>query len=173
MSTIPFFRGLSSWLGFNRTEFEFAVEERMHGESKWTWSKLWRLAINAVTSFSTVLLSLITWMGVLFMTLAVVIGVITLVRFFTGDAADGFTTVILLLLIIGGAVMMSLGLISTYIAKIYDEVKGRPRYITMEELNTTYLIAENEKDDAVCNESVNSSNFENFSNSGYKSADKL
>ncbi len=164
-----FFRGLSSWLGFKRTEFEFAVEERVHGDSKWTWSGLWKLAINAVTSFSTVLLSLITLMGVLFLTLAVVIGVITLVRFFTGHAADGFTTVILLLLIIGGAVMMSLGLISTYIGKIYDEVKGRPRYLTMEELNTTYLIDGNnvEGNNASNDKSTNSNISEN------KSADKL
>lgn len=168
-----FFRGLSSWLGFKRTEFDFAVEERMHGESKWTWSGLWKLAINAVTSFSTVLLSLITWMGVLFMTLAVVIGIITLVRFFTGHAADGFTTVILLLLIIGGAVMMSLGLISTYIAKIYDEVKGRPRYITMDELNTTYLIEEDEKDHAASDNNVSSNNAVISNASENKSVDKL
>ncbi len=157
-----FFRGLSSWLGFKRTDFEFAVEERVHGESKWTWPGLWKLAINAVTSFSTVLLSLITLMGVLFLTLAIVIGLITIVRFFTGHAADGFTTVILLLLIIGGAVMMSLGLISTYIGKIYDEVKGRPRYLTMEELNTTYLLAENpDPNNAAKGKSTNSNVSEN------------
>lgn len=130
-----FFRGLSKWLGFKRTEFSFEVEERMYGTSKWNLRGLWNLSVHAITSFSSVPLVFITWGGVVFFVLALIIALITLIRFFAGTAVAGFTTVILLLLIIGGAMMISLGLIGTYISKIYDEVKDRPRYLKMEELN--------------------------------------
>ena len=130
-----FFRGLSAWLGFKKTTIEFEVAPRTHGKSKWSLTGLWRLSVNAITSFSSVPLVFITWGGLLFFVLALIIGIITLIRFFSSTAVEGFTTVILLLLIIGGAIMMSLGLIGTYISKIYDEVKGRPRYLKMTELN--------------------------------------
>lgn len=130
-----FFRGLCAWLGFKRYEMPFDVDDREHGQSKWSLAGLWRLSMNALTSFSTVPLTFITLMGLLFLLLAAVIAVITLVHYFTGRAMAGFTTVILLNLIIGGATLISLGLIGTYIARIYDEVKGRPRYLKMTELN--------------------------------------
>ena len=69
------------------------------------------------------------WMGVLMLIVAVVFGVISLVQKIMGTAQPGFTTVILLLLIIGSFLMISLGIIGYYIARIYDEIKGRPRYI--------------------------------------------
>ena len=130
-----FFRGLSAWLGFKRCELPFKVDPREHGKSKWSLAGLWRLSMNALTSFSSVPLSFITGIGLLFLLLALVIGIITLVRYFTGTAMEGFTTVILLNLIVGGATMISLGLIGIYISRIYDEVKGRPRYLKMEEIN--------------------------------------
>ena len=68
-------------------------------------------------------------LGVLLMIFSLVLGVQTLVNYFIGVAADGFTTVILLLLIIGGCIMVSLGIMGHYLARIYEEVKGRPRYI--------------------------------------------
>lgn len=129
-----FFRGLSAWLGFRRYELPFEVDDRQHGRSKWSLAGLWRLSINAMSAFSSVPLTLITLGGLLFLLLALVIGVITLVRYFTGTAMEGFTTVILLNLIVGGATLLSLGLIGTYISRIYDEVKGRPRYLKMDEV---------------------------------------
>ena len=63
---------------------------------------------------------------------ALALGIQTLVMYFTHQAVSGFTTVILLLLLIGSALMISLGIIGVYISKIYDEVKGRPRYIISE-----------------------------------------
>ena len=61
--------------------------------------------------------------------MAVVLGIQTLVKYFSGHAVEGFTTVILLLLFIGSVIMISLGIIGYYISRIYEEVKGRPRYI--------------------------------------------
>lgn len=127
-----FFRGMSAWLGFNRVELEFEVDERSEGKTKWSPLKLAKLALNAVTSFSSLPLYFVVWLGVAFLIAALALGIQTLVMYFTHQAVSGFTTVILLLLLTGSALMISLGIIGVYISKIYDEVKGRPRYIISE-----------------------------------------
>ena len=88
-----------------------------------------RYAISNATSFSTLPLQLVTVMGLVSILFSVVLAVQTLVRFLMGTSVEGFTTVILLILIIGGFLMLSLGIIGHYIARIYEEVKGRPKYI--------------------------------------------
>jgi len=124
-----FFRALSFWIGFKTDKIYYDVEERRSGKSKWSTRGLMKYAINNATSFSTFPLKIVTAMGWIFIVFAIVLGIQTLVRFFMGNSADGFTTVILLLLIIGGLMMVSLGIAGHYIARIYEEVKGRPRYI--------------------------------------------
>jgi dolichol-phosphate mannosyltransferase len=124
-----FFRALSSWIGYKCTTVEFDVQERTEGESKWsTWS-LVQYAIKNIVAFSTIPMQCVTVAGVFVFLMAVVLGIQSLVRYFTGHAVEGFTTVILLILIIGSIIMISLGIIGYYIAKIYEEVKGRPRYL--------------------------------------------
>lgn len=123
-----FFRALSSWVGYRTTSVEFDVQERTEGESKWsTWSLI-KYAVRNIVGFSSAPLQMITVAGVLTLFLAIVLGIQSLVKYFCGHALEGFTTVILLLLIIGSLIMLSLGIIGVYIAKIYEEVKGRPRY---------------------------------------------
>lgn len=87
-----------------------------------------KYAVRNIVGFSSAPLQMITVAGVLTLLLAVVLGIQSLVKYFCGHALEGFTTVILLLLIIGSLIMLSLGVIGIYIAKIYEEVKGRPRY---------------------------------------------
>lgn len=124
-----FFRALSFWAGFQSVKVEYEVQERAYGSSKWSFRSLLKYAVSNVTSFSTVPLQLVTFMGAVSILFSIVLGVQTLIKYVTGTAVEGFTTVILLLLIIGGFIMMSLGMIGHYLARIYDEVKGRPRYI--------------------------------------------
>jgi glycosyltransferase involved in cell wall biosynthesis len=124
-----FFRGLISWLGFRRTQVLFEVPPRQAGASRWSLRSLTSLAIHAVTSFSALPLQVVTVLGFVTLLIAAGVGVQALRLWYTGSALPGFTTVILLQLIIGGFLMMSLGIIGTYIARIYDEVKGRPRYV--------------------------------------------
>lgn len=124
-----FFRGLSAWLGFKRTTFPFEVAARESGGSKWSLWKLTSLSINAITGFSAVPLQFITLLGLVLILGSVVVAIQTLLHWFSGTAASGFTTVILLQLLIGGSIMISLGLIGIYIARIFNEVKGRPRYV--------------------------------------------
>jgi len=124
-----FFRALSFWAGFKSVKVPFEVAQRRLGKSKWSFASLLKYATGNITSFTAVPLQLVTVLGVLLIVASVALIIQTLVRFFMGDAQTGFTTVILLLLLIGGAIMVSLGIIGHYIGKIYDEIKGRPRYI--------------------------------------------
>ncbi len=124
-----FFRALTFWAGFNTTTVEYDVQERQFGESKWSLVSLMKYAVTNATSFSTLPLQLVTVMGVISIGFSGVLAVHTLVKYLMGTAVEGFTTVILLVLIIGGFIMLSLGVIGHYLARIYEEVKGRPKYI--------------------------------------------
>ena len=124
-----FFRAMSSWIGFEQTQVEFDVQEREAGESKWSTRKLIAYAISNIVGYSTVPMQFVTGAGIVVFVLAVVLGIQTLVRYCTGHAVEGFTTVILLILLIGSVIMISLGIIGYYIARIFEEIKGRPKYI--------------------------------------------
>jgi len=124
-----FFRGMTAWLGFKRIQIPFEVAERVGGTTGWSKLHLIRLALTGITAFSAVPLQVVTFAGGLFMLFAIVFGIQTLVVLLRGNAVSGFATVIFLLLIIGSLLMISLGIIGEYIARIYEEVKGRPRYI--------------------------------------------
>lgn len=124
-----FFRALSFWTGFRTAVVQYEVRERQFGKSRWSFWGLMKYAIFNATSFSTFPLQMVTVMGVVSILFSVVLAVQTLVRFLMGNSVEGFTTVILLLLIIGGILMLGLGIIGHYIARIYEEVKGRPKYI--------------------------------------------
>ncbi len=127
-----FFRALSFWVGFKKAEVEYDVQERTAGESKWSTKSLIKYAITNIGSFSSAPLHLITILGVVTLVISVVFGLVALIQKISGTALGGFTTVILLLLFIGSLVMISLGIIGYYIARIYEEIKGRPRYIIEE-----------------------------------------
>ena len=124
-----FFRALSFWAGFRAAKVEYEVQERAFGSSKWSFRSLVRYAVSNVTSFSTIPLQMVTVMGMVSIIFSVILALQTLVKYLTGTAVEGFTTVILLILVIGGFIMISLGIIGHYLARIYEEVKGRPRYI--------------------------------------------
>ena len=124
-----FFRALSFWVGFKKTEVSYRVQERTEGESKWSTKALIKYALTNITSFSSAPLHIVTILGFIMAIVAVVFSVISLVQKFMGVALGGFTTVIVLLLFIGSVLMISLGIMGYYIARIYDEIKGRPKYI--------------------------------------------
>ena len=124
-----FFRALSFWAGFRREYVSYQVQERQFGESKWSTLSLMKYAVTNATSFSTLPLQLVTVMGMASILFSVVLFIQTFVKYLSGTAVEGFTTVILLILVIGGFLMLSLGIIGHYIARIYEEVKGRPKYI--------------------------------------------
>lgn len=124
-----FFRALSSWIGFKSTQVEFAVQDRTEGTSKWSTKSLIKYAVSNVTSFSTAPMQIVTALGVIMFIISIIFGLISLVQKITGQALEGFTTVIILLLLSSSLIMISLGVIGYYLAKMYEEIKGRPKYI--------------------------------------------
>ena len=124
-----FFRALSSWIGFKTMQIEFDVQERLEGESKWSAISLIKYAISNITSFSTLPMQFATGLGVATFIISIVIGAIALIQKMLGQSLEGFTTVIILQLLFSSIIMCCLGIIGYYIAKIYEEIQGRPKYI--------------------------------------------
>lgn len=129
-----FFRGMTVWMGFNTVQIPFEVVPRSVGQSTWSVLKRLKLALIGITAFSSFPLHLVTFAGLIFLGLSVILGIETLYLKLTGRAVSGFATVILLELIIGSFLMISLGIIGEYLARIYEEVKGRPRYLVQESI---------------------------------------
>jgi glycosyltransferase involved in cell wall biosynthesis len=130
-----FFRGMTAWMGFSTVKIPFQVVARRGGKSGWSYLRRAQLALIGITTFSSFPLHLVTFAGVIFFIFAIGLGIQTLYLKLTGRAFTGFATVILLELIIGSLLMISLGIIGEYLARIYEEVKGRPRYIVAESID--------------------------------------
>ena len=124
-----FFRAMSFWVGFKSCQVQYDVAERAFGTTKWSFFKLARYAISNIVSFSTKPLNVVSYMGTISIVAGLVVGIQTLVKWITGRALEGFTTVILLLLLLGGGILLGLGILGGYISAIYQEVKQRPRYV--------------------------------------------
>lgn len=124
-----FFRGMTAWMGFKTVQIPFEVGLRLAGKSGWSYFRRAKLALVGITTFSSFPLHLVTFAGLIFFVFAVGLGIQTLYLKLAGRAFTGFTTVILLELIVASLLMISLGIIGEYLARIYEEVKGRPRYI--------------------------------------------
>lgn len=125
-----FVRGIRSWVGFKQIGLEYERHERFGGTSHYTINKLIKLAIDGMFSFSYIPLRLMT-IGGLFAFFISIVGIFIAVylRLFTNTFVPGFATTIILLMFSGGIIMLGLGIIGEYIARIYDEVKQRPSYI--------------------------------------------
>ena len=107
----------------------FDVEEREEGDSKWTLWKLIELATTAIVSFTSAPLRIVTILGMATLLFGFIVALEALIGWFRGEAVSGFTTIIITLLLLGSFIMISLGIIGEYIAKIYDESKQRPSYL--------------------------------------------
>lgn len=124
-----FFRAISYWVGYNKTTVEYDVGERVDGESKWSTRGLIKYALSNISSYSTAPMQTVTVLGVMMLIISVIFGVWALIDKITGRALEGMTTVIIITIFIGSIIMISLGIIGYYIARIYEEIKGRPKYI--------------------------------------------
>jgi len=124
-----FYRGLADWVGFRQTSVPFAVAERESGQGKWSFIALADLAMTAIVSFTSAPLRIVTFLGLLTLVLGLIIATDAVWSWSHGRAISGFATMIITLLIIGSFIMISLGIIGEYIAKMYEEIKRRPVYI--------------------------------------------
>jgi hypothetical protein len=120
---------LSGWVGYTHVSIPFDVQARADGHGKWTLWKLAELATTATVSFTSAPLRIVTGLGLVTLAFGFAVGTEALVGWFRGRAVSGFTTTITTLLILGSFIMISLGIIGEYIAKIYDEIKARPAYL--------------------------------------------
>lgn len=127
-----FYRGLTQWLGYDQTTILFDVAERNAGDSKWSISSLVGLAITGIISFTSTPLRIVTLLGLATLILAFFVATEALWSWFQGSAVSGFATIIITLLLIGSFIMISLGILGEYVAKIYEEIKSRPDFLIEE-----------------------------------------
>ena len=127
-----FFRALSSWVGFKSIQVEYDVQEREAGESKWSTLSLIKYAVTNITSFTTAPMQCVTVLGIIMLCISFLLAIHAFYQKVIGVALGGFTTVIILQCFTGSVIMISLGIIGYYIAKSYEEIKGRPKYIIAE-----------------------------------------
>jgi polyisoprenyl-phosphate glycosyltransferase len=126
-------RGMSAWVGFKQVGVEYKRAARVAGETKYPFRKMFRLAINAVTSFSYFPLQVATFFGFISAGVAALsIPVVVYMRITGSQAFFGQATTLIAVLFLGGVQLISLGILGEYIGRLYDEAKGRPLYIVRE-----------------------------------------
>lgn len=125
-----FMKGIFAWPGFKTETVAFQAKVRAGGRSTWSLWKLWRFALDGLFSFSTVPLKLWTYLGGLFAAGAFIYLVITLIqKIFFGIAAPGYASLLIVILFFNGLFLLSNGIQGEYIARIFEEVKGRPLFV--------------------------------------------
>lgn len=130
-----FLRGMVRTLGFSEGQVYYDRTARMAGESKYPLGKMIGFAIDGITSFSIVPLRLITLSGFIFTIVAVLIIIYSLVEHACGNTIPGWTSLAVSIWFVGGALLIAIGVLGTYMGKIYQETKRRPRYFTDETIN--------------------------------------
>lgn len=125
-----FVRGLVPWLGFPRVAVPYDAQERFGGETKYVTRRMLSFGLDGVFSFSIIPLRMISLLGVVTVSLGVFYGIYSIfVRMFSDRVASGWTSLVIVILIFSGTQLLSLGILSEYVGRIYDEVKKRPRYV--------------------------------------------
>jgi glycosyltransferase involved in cell wall biosynthesis len=126
-----YMKGIFAWPGFKVASIEFEARPRAHATaSTWSFFKLWRFALDGLFSFSTAPLKLWTYVGAAAAFGAFVYLAITLVqKIFFGIAVPGYASLLIVVLLLGGLLLISNGIQGEYIARIFEEVKGRPLYV--------------------------------------------
>ncbi|MBQ0027879.1 MAG: glycosyltransferase [Lachnospiraceae bacterium] len=130
---VTFFRALTFWVGFKSTYVEYDVHERAGGSTKWNSRSLMKYAIYNLTSFSYAPLYCILWVGAIVIFIGFLLGIDAIISYIQGQAVGGYPSIVILIILSVGAIMTSLGIIAVYIARMFEEIKGRPRYIVRED----------------------------------------
>lgn len=126
-----FLRGMSAWVGFKQVGVPYKRAARFAGATKYPFKKMFKLALNAITSFSYFPLQLATYLGFGASVLSIVmIPIVIILRSFTERELLGQASTLVAVLFFGGVQLMSLGILGEYLGRVYDEVRGRPLYVT-------------------------------------------
>lgn len=130
-----FTKGIYGWVGFKTKWIEYENVERVAGETKWSFWKLFVYALEGIIAYTTAPLSIATWGGVLLSFFSALMIVFVIVRkLLFGDPTSGWASQVCIMLLIGGLQLFSIGIVGQYLAKTYLETKNRPIYITREEV---------------------------------------
>jgi polyisoprenyl-phosphate glycosyltransferase len=128
-----FLRGMAAWVGYRQIGVEYDRKERFAGKTKYPFSKMVKLALTAITSFSYFPLQLATYLGFICAGISIIaIPIVTALRLSHQAALFGQATTLIAVLFLGGVQLITLGILGEYIGRIYDESKGRPLYIISE-----------------------------------------
>ncbi|MDB5457305.1 MAG: glycosyl transferase family 2 [Caulobacter sp.] len=127
-----FMKGLFAWVGFNQVAVPYARPERAAGSSSWRYWRLWNFALDGITSFSTAPIRVWSYIGLAAAAVAFVAAAAIVVRtLLFGRDVPGYPSIVVLLLMSFGVQMLAIGSLGEYVARIYQEVKGRPLYVVM------------------------------------------
>ena len=138
-----FSKGIFSWVGFKVKYIETENHKRAAGKTKWSYKALMSYALDGITSFSVKPLKIATIVGTIISILALILAIeIVLQTIIQGKEVPGYASTIISVLFIGGIQLISIGILSTYVGKIYLEIKNRPKYIIKEK----YIGENNERD---------------------------
>jgi len=124
-----FMKGLLSWPGFSVTTVYYDRPHRVRGNTKWSFSKLWRLALDGIFSFSTLPLKVWTYIGFILSSISLAFMLYTVIKTIVlGIDVPGYASLLSVMLFIGGINLMGIGILGEYISRIFIEVKARPLY---------------------------------------------
>lgn len=141
INTMPehnkFLRGLFSWIGFQQKAYFYEREERKAGKTKYPFQKMWKLASDGIISFSTKPLKIVGGLGCVTIILSIAILIYSLVSyvFQLNHLTPGWTSIMVAITLFSGVQLVSIWIISEYIARIYDETRQRPEYIIDKKIN--------------------------------------
>ena len=131
-----YIRGLRSWVGFNQISIEYDRDNRFKGVPKYNFFSLLKLAFNGIISFSNFPLKLASMVGFIITSACIFYSIYILIhKIFVGGVPDGWSSLMMVILFLGGIQLLVLGIVGEYIARIYDDVKGRPNYIIEQSMN--------------------------------------
>lgn len=125
-----FSKGLYEWIGFRTKWFEYENVERVAGETKWSFWKLFKYSLEGIVAFSTTPLTLSAFLGLLFMLISAVAMVGLVIRQYVyHNSVDGWTSMVCIILLLSGVQLFCFGIFGQYLSKMYMEIKRRPHYI--------------------------------------------
>lgn len=124
-----FYRGLTNWIGYSQDIVDFDVEPRRNGMSRWSRRGLIKFALTSIISFTAAPLRVVTLLGAATFLFGFVLATDAVISWSRGRAISGFATTIIAVSVIGSFIMFSLGVIGEYLARMFDELKGRPNFI--------------------------------------------
>lgn len=132
-----FLRGLFSWVGFKQKAYPYERQERYAGKTKYPFKKMWKLASDGIISFSTKPLKIVGGLGIftIFLSIGILIYSLISYLFNLNNLTAGWTSIMVAITLFSGVQLLSIWVISEYIARIYDETRNRPEYIINKKIN--------------------------------------